>query len=138
MRCSGPTRRPSCAAASVLPPSRRGLTAAIWSAAGGPYSSGSFAADWAILGMGRAVPEGGDPRARVRNDTGVIAELVKEALDLLMSANGASSYADANVLSRIWRDSEIAARHSHVLSGIGKEVYGRLLLRTEGPLPHDV
>ena len=77
-------------------------------------------------------------RARVRNDTGAIAELVKEGLDLLMSVNGASSFADANLLSRIWRDAEIAGRHSHVLSGIGKEVYGRLLLGTEGAIPHEV
>ena len=28
-----------------------------------PYSSGSFAADWATLGIGLDVPEGGDPRA---------------------------------------------------------------------------
>lgn len=27
-----------------------------------PYSSGSFAADWATLGIGLDVPEGGDPR----------------------------------------------------------------------------
>ena len=48
-------------------------------------------------------------RARVRMDTGVIGELVTDGCQL-MTANGASSFADANVLSRIWRDAEIAAR----------------------------
>ncbi len=40
-------------------------------------------------------------RARVRMDTGVIGELVTDGLRKLMTANGASSFADANVLSRI-------------------------------------
>lgn len=67
-------------------------------------------------------------RARVRMDTGVIGELVKDGLDRLMTANGASSFADANVLSRVWRDSEIAGRHALVMPELGKEAYGRMLL----------
>lgn len=67
-------------------------------------------------------------RGRVRNDTGVIAELVKDGIDLLMTANGAGSFADANVLSRIWQDAEIAGRHAYVSPEVGKEIYGKLLL----------
>jgi hypothetical protein len=67
-------------------------------------------------------------RARVRNDTGVIAELVKDGIDLLMTANGAGSFADANVLSRIWQDAEIAGGHAYVSPEVGKEVYGKVLL----------
>jgi len=67
-------------------------------------------------------------RGRVRNDTGVVAELVKDGIDALMTANGAGSFADANVLSRIWRDAEIAGRHAYVSPEVGKEVYGKLLL----------
>lgn len=77
-------------------------------------------------------------RARVRMDTGVIAELVKDGLDRLMTANGASSFADANVLSRIWRDAEIAGRHALVMPDLGKEVYGQLLLGADEPLSLDV
>ena len=51
-------------------------------------------------------------RARARMDTGVIGELVKTGVDGLLSANGASSFADANPLSRIWRDAETAGRHA--------------------------
>ena len=43
--------------------------------------------------------------ARIRNDTGVVAELVKEEIDYLLTANGAGSFADVNVLGRVWRDS---------------------------------
>ncbi|MFC4948420.1 acyl-CoA dehydrogenase family protein [Pseudonocardia sp. GCM10023141] len=77
-------------------------------------------------------------RARVRMDTGVIGELVKDGLDRLMTANGASSFADANVLSRIWRDAEIAGRHALVMPELGKEAYGRLLLGADEPLTLDV
>lgn len=67
-------------------------------------------------------------RGRIRNNTGMIAELVKDGIDSLMTANGAGSFADANVLNQIWRDAEIAGRHAYVTPEIGKEVYGRLLL----------
>jgi len=77
-------------------------------------------------------------RARVRNDTGLIGELVTEGLRRLMTANGASSFATANTLSRIWLDSEVASRHALVMPGIGKEAYGRMLLGTDEPLTIDV
>lgn len=69
-----------------------------------------------------------ETRARHRHETGVIADLAKEAIDLLMTANGSSSFAESNVLSRIWRDSEIAGRHALVTSDIGAEAHGRALL----------
>ncbi len=77
-------------------------------------------------------------RARVRMDTGIIGELVKDGLDKLMTANGASSFSDANVMSRIWRDSEIAGRHALVMPELGKEAYGRMLLGADEPLTIDV
>lgn len=77
-------------------------------------------------------------RARVRMDTGIIGELVKEGIDRLMTANGASSFADGNVLSRVWRDSEIAGRHALVMPELGKEAYGRMLLGADEPLTLDV
>lgn len=67
-------------------------------------------------------------RARVRNDTGVAAELVNEGINYLMTANGAGSFADVNILNRIWRDAAIAARHAYVSAEVGKEVYGKVLL----------
>lgn len=77
-------------------------------------------------------------RARVRMDTGMIGELVKDGIDKLMTANGASSFSDGNVLSMIWRDSEIAGRHALVMPELGKEAYGRLLLGADEPLTIDV
>ena len=77
-------------------------------------------------------------RGRIRNNTGIIAELVKDGLDILMTANGAGSFADANVLNRIWRDAEIAGRHAYVTPEVGKEVYGRLLIGADDALTMDV
>ncbi|WP_341996727.1 acyl-CoA dehydrogenase family protein [Microbacterium sp. LWH7-1.2] len=79
-----------------------------------------------------------ETRAQIRNDVGVVADLCKEAIDILMSLNGAGSFAEPNVLSRIWRDSEIAARHAYVTSAVGKENYGRVLLGTDDPIVMDV
>lgn len=76
-------------------------------------------------------------RGRIRNDICVVAELVKEGIDELMTANGSSSFAESNVLSRIWRDSNTGSRHTYINPHLGKEAYGRLLLgnmELTGPL----
>lgn len=79
-----------------------------------------------------AAAAGGYPdlvtRARVRADTGLVAETVTRAIDILVSAHGAGSFATACPLQRIWRDSNVAARHAVVLPQVGYEVYGKALL----------
>ena len=40
-------------------------------------------------------------RGRIRNDTGVVAELVKDGIDALLTTNGAGSFADANTVNQI-------------------------------------
>lgn len=67
-------------------------------------------------------------RARVRSDTGLVAECITSAIDILLSAHGAASFADVNPLQRIWRDSATAARHAVVLPVVGYEVYGKAIL----------
>ncbi|WP_020389749.1 acyl-CoA dehydrogenase family protein [Kribbella catacumbae] len=67
-------------------------------------------------------------RARVRADTGWTVEHITKAIDILLSAHGAGSFADANPLQRIWRDSAVAARHAVATPVIGYEVYGKALL----------
>ena len=70
-------------------------------------------------------------RARVRSDTGYVAESITRAIEVLLSAHGAGSFADVNPLQRIWRDSATAARHAVVSSVVGYEVYGKALLGVE-------
>jgi alkylation response protein AidB-like acyl-CoA dehydrogenase len=67
-------------------------------------------------------------RARVRADTGWAVEHITQAIDLLLYAHGAGSFAEANPLQRIWRDSAVAARHAVVLPTVNYEVYGKALL----------
>lgn len=70
-------------------------------------------------------------RTRVRMDTGYIARRCREAIDLLVSIGGASSFAEKNPLQRIWRDQETGSRHAVVNSSIAAEIYGRELLGAE-------
>jgi alkylation response protein AidB-like acyl-CoA dehydrogenase len=72
-------------------------------------------------------------RARVRMDTGYVARTAREAIRILCSAHGASSFAESSPLQRIWRDAEVASRHAAVNPEINSELYGRALLGiTEG------
>ena len=67
-------------------------------------------------------------RARVRADTGYTAETVRAAIDRLVSAHGASSFADSSQMQRIWRDANTAGRHAVVSPTVSLEVYGKALL----------
>lgn len=70
-------------------------------------------------------------RARVRADTGYVAQYATDAINMLMTAHGAGSFADASPMQRIWRDANTAARHAIVLQPVGEEVYGKALLAAE-------
>jgi alkylation response protein AidB-like acyl-CoA dehydrogenase len=70
-------------------------------------------------------------RARVRSDTGYAAETITRALEILLFAHGAGSFAEVNPLQRIWRDSATAARHAVVSPQVSYEVYGKALLGVE-------
>jgi alkylation response protein AidB-like acyl-CoA dehydrogenase len=70
-------------------------------------------------------------RARIRSDTGYVAECITRAIDILLFAHGAGSFAEVSPLQRIWRDSATAARHAVVSPVVGYEVYGKALLGVE-------
>lgn len=70
-------------------------------------------------------------RTRVRADTAWVLEHITKAIDLLLFAHGAGSFADANPLQRLWRDSAVAARHAVTLPAVNYEVYGNALLGRE-------
>jgi alkylation response protein AidB-like acyl-CoA dehydrogenase len=67
-------------------------------------------------------------RARVRADTAYAITKVRDAIDALVSAHGASSFADVSPLQRIWRDSNTAGRHAVADPLVNQEVYGKALL----------
>ena len=67
-------------------------------------------------------------RARVRSDTGYVAECITRAIDILLYAHGAGSFAEVSPLQRIWRDSATGARHAIVSPAVNYEIYGKALL----------
>jgi len=70
-------------------------------------------------------------RARVRADTAFAIGQIREAIDLLLTAHGAGSFADVSPLQRMWRDSNTAGRHAVVSPLVCQEVYGKALLGVE-------
>ncbi|WTW99350.1 acyl-CoA dehydrogenase family protein [Streptomycetaceae bacterium NBC_01309] len=83
-------------------------------------------------GIDRAARAGTYPdvleRTRMRADAAWALDHVTKAIDILLSAHGAASFADSNPLQRIWRDSAVAARHAVTLPAVNYEVYGKALL----------
>lgn len=73
-----------------------------------------------------------DARARMRMDTGVAAVNAREAIRILLSVHGAGSFAEANPLQRIWRDSETGSRHAIVSPEVSADVYGKSLVGIRG------
>jgi len=67
-------------------------------------------------------------RTKIRMDVGIAARYAREAIRMLVSVHGASSFATANPLQRIWRDSEVASRHTAIRQDINAELYGKALL----------
>lgn len=67
-------------------------------------------------------------RAQLRMDIGHAVKCCREAVDLLLSVQGASAFAEANPLQRIWRDLEMASRHGLLSGEVPQEIYGRALV----------
>lgn len=70
-------------------------------------------------------------RARIRAYSGAAIRHITEAIDVLLSAHGAGSFALSSPLQRMWRDSNTAARHAVILPTVSDEVYGKTLLGVE-------
>jgi 3-hydroxy-9,10-secoandrosta-1,3,5(10)-triene-9,17-dione monooxygenase len=68
-----------------------------------------------------------DARARMRMDAGVAAVHAREAVRIVCSAQGASSFSESNPLQRIWRDIETASRHAVLNPEVAAEIYGKSL-----------
>ena len=70
-------------------------------------------------------------RARVRADVGIITNHILDAINVLLSAHGAGSFAETSPMQRWWRDANTAARHAVGLPAVGIELYGKALLGME-------
>jgi 3-hydroxy-9,10-secoandrosta-1,3,5(10)-triene-9,17-dione monooxygenase len=79
---------------------------------------------------------GGDPMTREsrsfqRMRLAHAMKSAREAVDLLLDVQGASSFALANPVQRIWRDMNVAARHGFVHPENNLGVYGRAIAGME-------
>lgn len=68
-------------------------------------------------------------RTRLRDNMSWATRHAYRAIDQLASAHGASAFADASPLQRIWRDAGIASRHAAFNTRIAQELFGKSLLR---------
>jgi 3-hydroxy-9,10-secoandrosta-1,3,5(10)-triene-9,17-dione monooxygenase len=73
-------------------------------------------------------------RAQMRMDLGYAMRCCRDAVDLLLSVQGASAFAESNPIQRVWRDLEMASRHGLVTGEIPQEIYGRALVGNLEPL----
>jgi 3-hydroxy-9,10-secoandrosta-1,3,5(10)-triene-9,17-dione monooxygenase len=67
-------------------------------------------------------------RAQLRMDIGYAMKSCREAVDLLLSVQGASAFAETNPIQRVWRDLEMASRHGLLSGEVPHEIYGRALV----------
>ncbi|MDI2031414.1 acyl-CoA dehydrogenase family protein [Saccharopolyspora sp. TS4A08] len=70
-------------------------------------------------------------RARVRLHTGHAAQLCRQAVDDLVTAHGASAFAESNPLQAYVRDIHAASRHAVANPASCSEIFGRALLGVE-------
>ena len=73
-----------------------------------------------------------DARARMRMDAGMAAVHAREAVRIVCSAQGASSFGESNALQRVWRDIEAGSRHAVLNPEVAAEIYGKSLFGIRG------
>ncbi|CUX61477.1 Acyl-CoA dehydrogenase, C-terminal domain protein [Agrobacterium deltaense Zutra 3/1] len=66
-------------------------------------------------------------RAQMRAELGLAMRHCREGVDLLLSVQGASAFAESNPVQRVWRDIETATRHGLLSPEVPLEIYGRAL-----------
>lgn len=80
----------------------------------------------AAAGVGELISMNERARLRLKGVWGV--KNAVDAIEILMSAYGASGFTETSPLQRMWRDANTAARHAGINLAISKEVYGKTLL----------
>ena len=82
---------------------------------------------------GVALPE--SELRRIRGDVGQAVSLITVALDELLWAHGAGSFAESNPLQQYWRDANTAARHAMLNVHVGHELYGGAFFGLDSIVP---
>lgn len=74
-------------------------------------------------------------RAGIRNDVGHATHNLADALNDLAWLHGTAIFAEANPLSRLWRDVHTGVRHAIAASPLGYEIGGAAVLGIDPPTP---
>ena len=74
-------------------------------------------------------------RAGIRNDVGHATHNLADALNDIAWLHGTAIFAEANPLSRLWRDVNTGVRHAIAASPLGYEIGGAAMLGVEPPTP---
>ncbi|MHC8380529.1 acyl-CoA dehydrogenase family protein [Pseudomonas sp. LB3P14] len=77
------------------------------------------------------IPLSAAQRAQSKGVGSLTVQMLTEAVDSLMTLAGSGAFAEANELSRLWRDFNVAARHTANLPYVGYEIFGKNLLGIE-------
>ncbi|MFC0431925.1 hypothetical protein [Kutzneria buriramensis] len=93
------------------------------------------AADVIDAAAAAAIPLPESELRRIRGDVGQAVNLVTVALDELMWAHGAASFAESNPLQQFWRDANTAARHAVLNPYVGRELYGGAFFGLDSIVP---
>lgn len=94
------------------------------------YDAADTIDEWARQGHVASIEE----RAQIRAQTSWAVESITSALDELLTAHGSGGFAESSLLQRLWRDSNVAARHAFVLPDISYESYGKALLGVDAQI----
>ncbi|MCI0996996.1 acyl-CoA dehydrogenase family protein [Pseudomonas corrugata] len=70
-------------------------------------------------------------RAQSKGVGSLTVQMLSEAVESLMVLAGSGAFAEGNELSRLWRDFNVAARHTANLPYVGYEIFGKNLLGIE-------
>lgn len=70
-------------------------------------------------------------KTKNRADCAYIAQACWEAIDMLASAHGTSTFSQTNPLERLWRNIGVGSRHAGLSVRVGDELLGRDLLGIE-------
>ena len=87
----------------------------------------AFQAAAYIDSVGAGAPRDVHEEARLRGQCGYLTDRIRQGVDMLLNVGGAGSFANVNVVQRMWRDINVASRHAFLATNPSLETYGRAM-----------
>ena len=87
----------------------------------------AFQAAAYIDSVGAGAPRDLHEEARLRGQCGYLTDRIRQGVDTFLNVGGAGSFANVNVVQRMWRDINVASRHAFLATNPSLETYGRAM-----------